>query len=119
MGSDTRTILDGVDLDIAAGETVVVTGHSGSGKSTLLAIAGLLMSPDVGTVTIAGTPATGLSKKQATKVRRDHVGIIYQASNLFPALTCREQLERSLTHSNSYQPTCDGSTSARLDSTLR
>lgn len=92
-GTDTRTILDDVDLDIAAGETVVVTGQSGSGKSTLLAISGLLMSPDAGTVTIAGRPATGLSKQQATKVRRDHVGIIYQASNLFPALTCREQLE--------------------------
>ncbi|MEO6122468.1 MAG: ABC transporter ATP-binding protein [Ilumatobacteraceae bacterium] len=92
-GADTRTILDHVDLDIVAGEAVAVAGQSGSGKSTLLAIAGLLLSPDDGTVVIAGKPATGLSTKASTSIRRNHIGIIYQASNLFPALTCREQLE--------------------------
>lgn len=92
-GNDTRTILDAVDLDIAAGETVAVAGRSGSGKSTLLAIAGLLLSPDEGEVTIAGNPATGLGNKASAALRRDHIGIVYQASNLFPALTSREQLE--------------------------
>lgn len=92
-GTDTRIVLDGLDLDIASGETVAVAGRSGSGKSTLLAIAGLLLTPDSGTVTIAGKSAIGLSNRRATAIRRDHVGIIYQASNLFPALTCREQLE--------------------------
>ncbi len=92
-GDDTRTILDNVNLDIAPGETVVVAGQSGSGKSTLLAIAGLLLAPDTGDVTIADKPATGLSNKDATTIRREHVGIIYQASNLFPALTATEQLE--------------------------
>ena len=92
-GSDTRTILDDIDLDIAAGETVAVAGQSGSGKSTLLAIAGLLLTSHTGTVTIAGKPATGLSNKAATAIRRNHIGIIYQASNLFPALTACEQLE--------------------------
>ena len=92
-GSETRTILDDIDLNIAAGETVAVAGRSGSGKSTLLAIAGLLLTSHTGDVTIAGKPATGLSNNEATTIRRNHVGIIYQASNLFPALTAREQLE--------------------------
>ena len=92
-GSETRTILDDVDLDIAAGETVAVAGRSGSGKSTLLAIAGLLLTSHTGDVTIAGKPATGLSNSEAAAIRRHHIGIIYQASNLFPALTAREQLE--------------------------
>lgn len=92
-GDDTRTILDGIDLDIAPGETVAIAGRSGSGKSTLLAIAGLLLSPDHGEVTIAGQPAAGLGNKAAAVLRRDRIGIIYQASNLFPALTSREQLE--------------------------
>jgi len=92
-GSETRTILNDIDLDIAAGETVAVAGRSGSGKSTLLAIAGLLLTAHAGDVTIAGRPATELSNKEATAIRRNHIGIIYQASNLFPALTAREQLE--------------------------
>lgn len=92
-GDDTRTILDNINLDVAPGETVAVAGQSGSGKSTLLAIAGLLLTPDTGEVTIAGEPATGRSNKDATAIRRDHIGIIYQASNLFPALTATEQLE--------------------------
>ena len=81
-GTATRTLLDAVDLEIAAGELVVVTGPSGSGKSTLLSIAGLLASPDAGEVTIAGNRSTGLSEAGRTALRRTHIGIVYQSANL-------------------------------------
>jgi putative ABC transport system ATP-binding protein len=92
-GTATRTLLDAVDLEIAAGELVVVTGPSGSGKSTLLSIAGLLASPDAGEVTIAGNRSTGLSEAGRTALRRTHIGIVYQSANLISSLSAIEQLE--------------------------
>jgi putative ABC transport system ATP-binding protein len=92
-GSDTRVLLDHVDLDVSAGEVVVVTGPSGSGKSTLLALAGLLRRPAEGDILIDGVPTARLSERRRTALRRDHIGIIYQSANLLPSLTAREQLE--------------------------
>ena len=92
-GPDTRVILDDVDLSVTAGELVVLTGPSGAGKSTLLTVAGLLRRPDSGEVTVAGTPTAGLSQRQRTRVRRDHVAFVYQSANLLPSLTAIEQLE--------------------------
>ncbi len=92
-GRETLTILDDVSLRLRAGETTVLTGRSGSGKSTLLAVAGLLRTPDSGTVEVAGTKTSGLKKSELTRLRREHIGIIYQGSNLFPALTARQQVE--------------------------
>ena len=92
-GSDTRVLLDHVDLDVSAGEVLVVTGPSGSGKSTLLALAGLLRRPAEGDILIAGVATASLSERRRTALRRDHIGIIYQSANLLPSLTAREQLE--------------------------
>lgn len=92
-GRDRRTLLDRVDLELGGGEILVVTGASGSGKSTLLAVAGLLRRPDSGEVVIAGQPASSLSERARTKLRRDEIAIVYQAANLLPALTAIEQLE--------------------------
>ena len=92
-GSDTRVLLDHVDLDVAAGEVLVVTGPSGSGKSTLLALAGLLRRPAEGDILIDGVPTATLSERRRTALRRNHIGIVYQSASLLPALTAHEQLE--------------------------
>lgn len=92
-GPGTRTLLDDVDLDVAPGEVLVITGSSGSGKSTLLAVAGLLRRPDRGEVLVAGTPTAELSERRRTALRRERIAIVYQSANLLPALTAREQLE--------------------------
>jgi putative ABC transport system ATP-binding protein len=92
-GPDTLTILDDLDLTVEAGQVIALTGASGSGKSTLLAVAGLLRQPDTGTVTIAGTDTTGLSRKRLTRLRRDRIGFVFQSASLFPSLTALEQIE--------------------------
>jgi putative ABC transport system ATP-binding protein len=92
-GDDQLTILDGVDLDIGAGELVTVTGRSGSGKSTLLSVAGLLRRPTEGEVYLAGRPVGSLSPRQRSRFRRDHVAFVHQTSQLFPSLQAVEQLE--------------------------
>ena len=91
-GRDTRTICDQVSLSVEPGEVVAITGASGSGKSTLLAVAARLLRPDSGRVTVAGIDATELADSERTRLRRDHIGIVYQAASLFPSLTAREQV---------------------------
>jgi len=92
-GRDTLTILDAVDLEVAAGETVALTGPSGSGKSTLLAVAGLLLRPGAGRVHVAGVEASALPDRERTRLRGQAIGIVYQSANLLPSLTAREQVE--------------------------
>lgn len=92
-GAGRLTALDGVDLQIAAGEFVALTGPSGSGKSSLLAVASTLTTPDSGAVRIGGQLVTGLNSAALAQIRREKLGIIFQAPNLIPALTVAEQLE--------------------------
>ncbi|MFG2450988.1 ABC transporter ATP-binding protein [Streptomyces sp. NPDC048512] len=94
LGHDQQqvTALDAVDLAVAPGELVAVTGPSGSGKSSLLAVAGGLQSPTQGTVHVAGTDLTTLKEHQRTTHRRRHIGYVFQHANLFASLTAREQL---------------------------
>ena len=92
-GSDTLTILDGVDLTVGAGEIVMVTGASGSGKSTLLAVGALLRQPTSGTVHLDGIDTSGTTVKALARLRSQHLGMVFQSSNLFPSLTAVQQIE--------------------------
>jgi putative ABC transport system ATP-binding protein len=84
--------LDGVDLEVAAGEMVSIMGPSGSGKSTLLHIIGALESPTSGAVSVAGRHYDGLDDKELTDLRRDHIGFVFQFFNLLPSLTAEENV---------------------------
>jgi putative ABC transport system ATP-binding protein len=84
--------LRGVDLDLYAGELVVLLGASGSGKSTLLNILGGLDRATAGTVRYAGHDLTAASERELTAFRRDHVGFVFQFYNLIPSLTARENV---------------------------
>jgi putative ABC transport system ATP-binding protein len=84
--------LDGVDLDLAAGTFTAVMGRSGSGKSTLLQCAAGLDRPSAGEVRLAGADLAGLSETRLTELRRTRVGFVFQAFNLVPALTVRENI---------------------------
>jgi putative ABC transport system ATP-binding protein len=84
--------LRGVSLDVAAGKLTAVMGPSGSGKSTLLHILAGLDRPNEGEVTIAGTDITGLGDTELTKLRREHIGFIFQFFNLLPMLSAEENV---------------------------
>ncbi|KAA0019455.1 ABC transporter ATP-binding protein [Antrihabitans cavernicola] len=91
-GRDRIVALESVDLDVRNGEFVAVTGPSGSGKSSLLAVAGTLATPDSGSVTIDDMLLDDLSSSARARVRRDHIGFVFQQDNLLPALTVLDQL---------------------------
>ncbi|MGP4109875.1 ABC transporter ATP-binding protein [Streptomyces sp. 4N509B] len=84
--------LDGVSLDVARGAFTAIMGPSGSGKSTLMHCLAGLDTVSSGRIWIGGTEITGLKDKKLTRLRRDHVGFIFQAFNLLPTLNARENI---------------------------
>lgn len=90
----TRVIaLHDVNLEVRAGEFVVLLGPSGSGKTTLLNIIGGIDQPSDGTIEVNGQKVGGLSRKLRTRYRREHVGFVFQFFNLVPTLTALENVE--------------------------
>jgi putative ABC transport system ATP-binding protein len=93
MGEAEVHALRGVDLEIRAGEFIVLLGPSGSGKSTLLNILGGLDTPTTGDVRFLEHQLTGAEEAALTRYRREHVGFVFQFYNLIPSLTTRENVE--------------------------
>jgi putative ABC transport system ATP-binding protein len=89
--------LRGVSLDVAQGKLTAVMGPSGSGKSTLMHILAALDRPTSGSIWIAGTKLGQLNDTEITKLRRDHIGFIFQFFNLLPMLTAEENVLLPLT----------------------
>ena len=93
-------VLDGIDLQVRAGEFVALMGPSGSGKTTLLNCIAGIDRPTSGTVTVGGTDVTALSEGALAKWRSRHVGLIFQFYNLIPVLTAIENVELPLLLTN-------------------
>ena len=91
-GATAVDALRGASLAVEAGQLVAVMGPSGSGKSTLMHILAGLDRPTSGSVTLAGTEVTGLDDNALTKLRREHIGFVFQFFNLLPMLTAQENM---------------------------
>jgi putative ABC transport system ATP-binding protein len=91
-GTNAVCALDGVNLDIAGGEFVAVTGASGSGKTTLMNIMGCLDSPSCGVYILGGEDVSEMSSRKLANVRNLKIGFIFQGYNLIPTLTARENV---------------------------
>ena len=99
-GELTVTALDSVSLDIERGTFTAVVGPSGSGKSTLVHCLAGLDSPDrrpETSIVVGGRDIVSLNDKELTEFRREHVGFVFQAFNLVPVLTARQNIELPLT----------------------
>ncbi len=114
-GALQKQVLFDINLEIKAGEIVIMTGPSGSGKTTLLSLMGGLRSAQSGSLQILGQEMSGASKGQLTKLRRQ-IGYIFQAHNLMSFLTAKENVRMSLElHENYFQGDINAKAIAMLD----
>src|SRR5205814_916549 len=95
-GKDPIPVLSGLDLDLVEGSFVALMGPSGSGKSTLLNLLCGLDRPTAGTLEVAGVDLGALSEGELTRWRSRTIGFIFQAYNLLPVLTARQNVELPL-----------------------
>jgi putative ABC transport system ATP-binding protein len=91
-GESAVDALRGVTLEVPAGQFTAVMGPSGSGKSTLMHLLAGLDTPSAGTVEIGGEDITKMNDKQLTKLRRKHIGFVFQSFNLLPTLSAEENI---------------------------
>jgi len=91
-GESAVDALRGVTLEVPSGQFTAVMGPSGSGKSTLMHLLAGLDTPSAGTVEIGGEDITKMNGKQLTKLRRKHIGFVFQSFNLLPTLTAEENI---------------------------
>ena len=88
--------LRGVDLSLRRGELTLLMGPSGSGKTTLLLILGCMLAPSSGHVTVCGVPTVDADEEGLAKIRRDHIGFVFQSYHLFPTLTAAQNVQLAL-----------------------
>jgi putative ABC transport system ATP-binding protein len=88
--------LRGVSLALAGGELTLLIGPSGSGKTTLLSILGCILSPTSGTVRVCGQSTAQMQPEDMARIRRDHVGFIFQSYHLFPTLAAADNVRLAL-----------------------
>jgi putative ABC transport system ATP-binding protein len=88
--------LRGIDLSLRRGELTLLMGPSGSGKTTLLLVLGCMLTPNSGSVTVCGTPTANADKETLARIRREHVGFVFQSYHLFPTLTATQNVQLAL-----------------------
>ena len=95
-GSRPRRVLQSVDLDVAAGHYVAVMGESGVGKSTLLNVIAGLETPNTGSIFLNGVNLASLGDDELTRLRREHMGFVFQAFHVLPYLSVAQNVELPL-----------------------
>ena len=95
-GREEVSVLNGVDLELAAGEIVALEGPSGSGKTTFLSILGCILTPTSGRIVVDGEEIDARRPARLPAIRKRSIGFIFQQYNLFPALTALENVEYAL-----------------------
>jgi putative ABC transport system ATP-binding protein len=98
LGSGAREVeaLRGIDLTLRRGELTLLMGPSGSGKTTLLLVLGCMLAPSSGSVTVCGHSTSKLGKEALAKLRRDHIGFVFQSYHLFPTMTAAQNVQLAL-----------------------
>ena len=107
-------VLRGVDLSLAGGETLALTGESGSGKSTLLHLIGGLDVPDAGQIVIDGTDIASLDDAGRAAMRRGVVGVVFQQFNLIPSLRIADNIAFQARLAGRHDPAWDAALAERL-----